>query len=112
MNKQSRFNASTPLTGNLAGAVSHRAAPATLHTADASKVSGRAFLDAIGLSSPEAREARREQSRQRCIRAIERGDTYGFPPSLVDECRQIIADEDRGWALAERSAYGMPGVGK
>jgi hypothetical protein len=101
------INASTPLTGNLAGAVSPRAAPATLHTADASKVSGRAFLDAIGLSSPEAREARREQSRQRCIRAIERGDVYGFPPSLVDECRDLIAERETdlsapvGWNRVE-----------
>lgn len=32
--------------------------------------------------------------------------------ALVAECREIMAEEDAGWALAERSAYGMPGVAK
>ena len=83
---------------------------ATLYTADASKVSGRSFLDGLGLSSPEIREARRELDRAKCIAAIKAGRTHGFPPSLVAECCDLIADEDAtetGWALAEKSAWGM-----
>lgn len=76
----------------------------TLVTMDARKVSGREFIDALGLSTPEQREARRQQSREQCIRAIESGNTYGFPPMLVAECREIIAERETGWALAERSA--------
>jgi hypothetical protein len=80
----------------------------TLITADASQMSGRDFLDALGLSSPEHREARRQQDREQCIRLIEVGGSLrGFPPVLVAECRQIIAEREGGWALAERSAFGM-----
>lgn len=79
--------------------------------AKASKVSGLEFCDVITGRSPEIRAAEREQTIQRCIRAIERGDVYGFPPMLVDECREIMAGES-GWGLAERSALGMPGVVK
>lgn len=103
--------ASSPLSGgNLAGAVQPcpRAAPATLPgeliTADARTISPRAFLDFVTGSSPEQREARREQDRQACIRAIRNGSTYGFPPAMVAECREIIDDQETGWALAERSA--------
>lgn len=38
-------------------------------------------------------EAILEHHRQRCIRAIRRGDTYGFPPAMVEDCRKIIAEE-------------------
>ena len=72
--------------------------------ADASKMSPRGFLEALGLASHEMREARRMADRERCIAAIKRGSTYGFPPSLVAECREIIDDQETGWALAERSA--------
>lgn len=80
-----------------------------LITADASKVSGRDFLDAITGNSPEKREAHRQAEIAKCIRAIERGDTYGFPPVMVDECRKLMGDEPEpeGWGLAERSALGM-----
>lgn len=84
----------------------------TLITAPADKTSPRSFLDALGLSSPELREARRQETREQCIRAIKRGDVFGFPPALVRECQALMAEEDAGWALAEKSAYGMPGVAK
>jgi hypothetical protein len=61
-----------------------------LITADASKMSGLAFMDATGVSSPEKRAADRLQMQQQCIRAIERGDTYGWPPMMVAECRKLM----------------------
>lgn len=81
-----------PLLANPSNLTGRAGAPSSpnLIIADARKVSGRDFLDALGLSSPEKREARRQQDRERCIRAIERGNTYGFPPSLVAECRTIM----------------------
>lgn len=57
-------------------------------TADAGKVSGRQFLDALGLSSPEQRAERQREMIAQCIAAIERGDTYGWPPLLVAQCRE------------------------
>jgi hypothetical protein len=51
------------------------------------------FMDAIGMSSPEKRAARQAENREQCIRAIEAGDTYGWPPLLVEECRAIMAVE-------------------
>lgn len=65
---------------------------ARLIVADASKVSATAFLDAVLGITPEQIEERRRLSREQCIRAIEAGDTYGFPPVLVDECRQIMTE--------------------
>lgn len=67
------------------------AAPANLVTVDASKVSGRDFLDAITGNSPEKRAEHRQREIERCIRAIQRGDTYGWPPVMVAECRHIMA---------------------
>jgi hypothetical protein len=64
--------------------------------ADARKVSGRDFLDAITGRSPEARAAEREQMIRQCIRAIENGDTYGWGPAFVAECREIIAERECG----------------
>jgi hypothetical protein len=58
--------------------------------ADASKMSGLAFMDATGMSSPEKRATDRLQMQQQCIRAIERGDTYGWPPMMVAECRKLM----------------------
>jgi hypothetical protein len=86
-------------------------APVTL-TADASKMSGLAFMDATGLSSPEKRAERIHRDRQACIRAIRNGDTRGFPPMFVDDCRRIMAEQPDfdqvDWAQAVRSAYAMP----
>jgi hypothetical protein len=65
-----------------------------IHLADASKVTPRQFIDALGLSSPEEREARRAADREGCMRAIRRGDTFGWPGVLVDQCRAIIAERD------------------
>jgi hypothetical protein len=64
-------------------------------------------MDAVTGSSPEKRAAHRQLEIDRCIKAIGRGDVYGFPQLLVRECEAIIAEEDSGWARAERSAYGM-----
>lgn len=63
-----------------------------LVTADARKTSGLDFMDAIGFSSPEERAARRALMQEQCIRAIQAGDTYGWPPLMVAECRTIIAE--------------------
>lgn len=63
-------------------------------TADARKVSPLGFLDALALSSPEKREAQRQRDIESCIRAIHRGDTYGYPPVLVAECKRIIAERE------------------
>lgn len=81
--------------------------PTHLVTCDASRVTPRGFLDFVTGDTPAKREQRLHEDRQRCIRAIEKGDTYGFPPVMVEECRKIMAESDVGWGLAERSAYGM-----
>ena len=65
-------------------------------TADARKVTSREFLSLVTGFTDEVRAARREETRQQCIRAIGRGNTYGFPPSLVAECRAIMASQDQG----------------
>jgi hypothetical protein len=72
-----------------------------LITADASKVSGAAFLDAILGITHEQRAEQRQQDIERCIRAIVRGDTYGYPPVFVNECRAIMAERE---ALGEQVA--------
>lgn len=74
---------------------------ATLVTMDARKVSPREFIEALGLSSPEQREARRQRDRELCIAAIKAGNTYGFPPVMVAECREIIAEREIGLNLPE-----------
>lgn len=63
-----------------------------LIVADASKVTPLQFLDALGLSSPEQRAANLASLREQCINAIERGDTYGWPPLMVADCRKIMAE--------------------
>jgi hypothetical protein len=82
-----------------------------LITADASKMSGLAFMDATGMSSPEKRAERIHRDRQACIRAIRNGDTRGFPPMFVADCRRIMAEQPDfdqvDWVQAVRSAYGM-----
>lgn len=82
-------------------------APSSLIISDASKVSSQGFLDVMTGRSDAVRAAERQQIIDRCIRAIRNGNTYGFGPALVAECKQIMAEEDHGWALAERSAWGM-----
>lgn len=62
-----------------------------LIAANARAVSPRQFLDALGMDSPEKRTARQALLREQCIRAIEAGDTFGWPPLLVEECREIMA---------------------
>jgi hypothetical protein len=82
------INAATPLSGNLAGAVSPRAAPATFlphGTRPMCEACGRGFYG--------------------CICDMPEPEPEHFKPGLN-------RDPDTGWALAERSAYGMPGVGK
>ena len=78
----------------------------TLHpsliTADARTVSPRQFLDALGLTSADERETYRRNLRASCIRAIARGDTYGFPPALVDECRAELAEDDLALVPVDR----------
>lgn len=64
-------------------------------TADARNVTPLQFMDAMGMSSPEKRAARLIENQERCIRAIVRGDTYGIPPLLVEECRAIMAERER-----------------
>lgn len=64
---------------------------ASLITADASTMSPRQFLDALGMGSD--REAYRRRDRESCIRAIRRNDTYGYPRALVDECKALIEAE-------------------
>lgn len=57
--------------------------------ADARKVSGAQFLE-VFLGSYEAK---RQATYERCIRAINAGgDLYGWPPSMVERCRKIIAE--------------------
>lgn len=64
-------------------------------TADASKVTAREFLDAVGLSSPEERAERRRRLVSQCMAAIESGDTYGWPPVLVQQCREQMIEPAR-----------------
>jgi hypothetical protein len=86
--------------------------PNALVTADASEMSGLAFMDATGMSSPEKRAERIHRDRQACIRAIRAGDTRGFPPMFVADCRRIMAEQPDfdqvDWVQAVRSAYAMP----
>lgn len=63
-------------------------------TADASSVSARSFFDAMTGRTDAQRAEERRQMDEQCIRAIRRGDTYGWPPSTVNRCRQIIAERD------------------
>jgi hypothetical protein len=64
-----------------------------LITARADQMTPLEFMDTIGMSSPEKRAKRQAELRAQCIRAIEGGDLYGWPPLLVEECRQIMAVE-------------------
>ncbi len=76
-------------------------------TADASRVSPQQFLDSIGLDSPARRAARRAEMQGQCIRAIERGDTYGWPALMVAGCREIMdaqLTETHGDPLLKRGA--------
>jgi hypothetical protein len=84
------------------------AAPVTSQAiiADASKVSSRGFLDAVTGRSDAVRAAERQQIIDQCIRAIKRGDTYGFGPALVAEAKQIMAEEDASLIYVERIAPG------
>ena len=76
-----------------------------LVTADASKVSGTQFLDAIGFDSPERRSARQAQMQEQCIQAIERGDTYGWPPLMVEDCRKVMAERKSRGEPVERIEF-------
>lgn len=48
----------------------------------------KALLSALAGDPEENLRRMHEQ----CIRAIERGDTYGWPPLMVADCRKIIAE--------------------
>jgi hypothetical protein len=63
-----------------------------LITADARAVTPQQFFDAITGDSAEKRAERDRVMHEQCIRAIERGDTYGWPPAMVEECRAIMAE--------------------
>jgi hypothetical protein len=65
------------------------------------KMSGADFLDAILGITHEQRAEQRQQDIERCIRAIQRGDTYGYPPVFVNECKAIMAERE---ALGEQVA--------
>lgn len=58
--------------------------------ADASKVSGAQFLEHFFGSY----EAKRQEQFERCIRAINRGDTYGWPPMMVEHCKKLMAERE------------------
>jgi hypothetical protein len=58
--------------------------------ADARDVTPRQFMDAV--FGPFDRED--HQMRERCIAAIKRGNTYGWPPAMVEDCQAIIAERD------------------
>lgn len=70
-----------------------------LITADASQVSASAFLNAILGITHEQRAEQRRLDIERCINAIQRNDTYGWPPVFVNECKAIIAERE---ALGEK----------
>lgn len=72
-----------------------------LITADASTTSSLGFFDAITGSSPERREAQRQQHYESCIRAIERGDTRGYPPAMVEHCIGLMAERDTALTLTQ-----------
>lgn len=76
--------------------------------ADARAVTPRQFLDSLGLSSPEVRAKRDRELREQCIRAISRGDTYGWPPALLAECRKLIEEQE---SLTEET-HGDPFKGR
>ena len=61
-----------------------------LIVADARRVSPCEFLDFVFGTSPEDRAKRDRAMEPDCIAAIERGDTYGWPPLMVARCREII----------------------
>ena len=65
---------------------------AGLITGPADKVSSRGFLEALGLTSADKRVADLALMHQQCIRAIERGDLYGWPPMMVAHCRKVMAE--------------------
>lgn len=73
----------------------------SLITADASKVSGAEFFDAVFGVTPEMREEKARLMREQCIAATERGDTYGWPPLMVAECREIMAGEQLTEAVGD-----------
>jgi hypothetical protein len=62
--------------------------------ADASRVSGADFFAQVFGITPEQRQAERQREVERCIAAINRGDTYGWPPVMVAACRQIMAERE------------------
>jgi hypothetical protein len=51
--------------------------------------------------SDEQRAERDRQADERCIRAIQAGDTYGYPPVQVDRCRQLMALRDADASLGD-----------
>lgn len=60
-------------------------------TEDARKPAPRMASLLEGLAGGSREDILREHQ-ERCIRAIERGDTYGFPPMMVADCRKIIEE--------------------
>lgn len=58
----------------------------TLHHANAREISGAEFFRTI---FGDHRGERDRQMREQCISAIGRGDTYGWPPAMVEECRKL-----------------------
>lgn len=66
----------------------------TVITADARTVSPAEFMETVLPGFHERRANERMMIREQCIRAIRAGSTYGFPPMLVAECREMIAERD------------------
>jgi hypothetical protein len=79
---------------------------------DASKVSPREFLDGLGLSSPEKRAADRAIMLADCTRAIERGDTHGWPPAMVEECLLAMRAEEDWDSFAPVERVSQTRIGK
>lgn len=49
----------------------------------------------------DERAERDRQRDERCIAAIRNGDAYGYPPSMVDRCREIMALRDADGSVGD-----------
>lgn len=57
--------------------------------APVSKVDAGEFCDRVGIP-----RLNMSLIHEQCIRAIHRGDTYGYPPMLVEHCKKLIAERE------------------
>ena len=79
-----------------------RQRPDSIITAPADKVTPLQFLDALTGRNAETRAAERRQLYEDCKAAIRRGNTYGWPPVMVDMCRAEMEAEEALTAKVER----------